>query len=123
MSERNRQILLGVAGGAASAVLTLWLRVYMPATDSFADMRDAPAILLAFFAGPVPALVAGTLAAVVRAAVCSGELGRAAAVLETRALLALGRKADASRRWQRYIESAKGRSRTWVASPKKGAGA
>ena len=66
---RAKQILLGVAGGAASAVLTLWLRLYMPETDSFADLRDAPAILLALFAGPVPALVAGTLAALTRAAV------------------------------------------------------
>ena len=69
VSGRHKQILLGVAGGAASAVLTLWLRLYMPATDSFADLRDAPAILLAFFAGPVPALIAGTLATVARVAV------------------------------------------------------
>ena len=52
--------------------------------------------------------------AVIRAAVCSRELGRVSAVLETRALVALGRKEDAARRWQRYIESAKGGRRTWL---------
>lgn len=42
------------------------------------------------------------------------ELKRAEALLETRALAMLGRKADADRRWRRYLESAKGRGRSWV---------
>ncbi len=51
---------------------------------------------------------------VVMAADFPQELARVEAVLETRALLALGRGAAARRRWGRYIESSKGRSRTWV---------
>lgn len=42
------------------------------------------------------------------------ELHRAQALLETRALAMLGRKADAERRWNRYLNSAKGRERSWV---------
>ena len=42
------------------------------------------------------------------------ELTRVEAVLETRALIGVGRGADARRRWQRYIESSKGRNRTWI---------
>lgn len=58
--------------------------------------------------------------AVIRAAVCPRELGRVSAVLETRALVALGRKDDAARRWQRYIESAKGGRRTWLGTDGRG---
>ena len=97
---RVKQILLGVAGGAASAVLTLWLRLYMPATDSFADLRDAPAIMLAFFAGPVPALVAGTLAAVARAAVgLFGGVGAATWFGSSLATFCATLAALAARRW------------------------
>ena len=100
MSGRNRQVLLGVAGGAVSAVLTLWLRFYLPATDSFADLRDAPAILLAFFAGPVPALVAGALAAVVRAAVgLFGGIGAATWFGSSLATFCTTLAAVAARRW------------------------
>lgn len=42
------------------------------------------------------------------------ELRRAEALLETRALAMLGRKADAERRWKRYLNSAKGKERNWV---------
>ena len=52
--------------------------------------------------------------AVIRAAVCPKELSRAAAVLETRALIALGRKEDGARRWKRYIEASKGARRSWA---------
>ena len=69
MNGRARQVLWGVAGGAASVFLTLWLRFYMPETDSFADLRDVPSILLAFFVGPSAALVSGVLASLGRAAV------------------------------------------------------
>ena len=100
MNCRTKQILLGVAGGAASAVLTLWLRLYMPATDSFADLRDAPAILLAFFAGPVPALIAGTLAAVVRAAVgLFGGVGAATWFGSSLATFCVTAAAVGARRW------------------------
>ena len=42
------------------------------------------------------------------------ELHRAEALLETRALAMLGRRAESVRRWKRYVESAKGKSRSWV---------
>lgn len=42
------------------------------------------------------------------------ELRRAEALLEARALMMLGRRADAERRWKRYLESAKGKDRSWV---------
>lgn len=41
-------------------------------------------------------------------------LERAEALLETRTLIALGRAAAAQRRWQRYLDAAKGKSRTWA---------
>ena len=100
MNGRNRQLLMGALGGAASAVLTLWLRVYMPATDSFADMRDAPAVLLAFFAGPYAALVAGTLAAVARVAVgLFGGVGTATWFGSSLATFCVALVAVAARRW------------------------
>ena len=42
------------------------------------------------------------------------ELHRAEALLETRALAMLGRRAESVRRWNRYVESSKGKSRSWV---------
>ena len=69
MNGHAKQVLWGVAGGAASVCLTLWLRFYMPATDSFADLRDVPSILLAFFVGPFAALVSGVVASLGRAVV------------------------------------------------------
>lgn len=44
------------------------------------------------------------------------ELDRAQALLETRALSALGRKSEAAKRWKRYTESAKGAGRQWVSA-------
>ena len=52
---------------------------------------------------------------VLRSADCPQALMRAVAVLETRALRALGRERESLKRWQRYLESAKGKSRSWVA--------
>ena len=43
------------------------------------------------------------------------SLSHAAAVLETRALRALGRNAEASARWTRHLESRKGSARQWMA--------
>lgn len=51
---------------------------------------------------------------VLKAADFPRSLDRAEALLETRALAALGRDADARRRWGRYLESAKGAERKWV---------
>ena len=51
---------------------------------------------------------------VLRAADFPSSLARAEALLETRALTALGKKDDAERRWRRYVEQAKGAARTWV---------
>jgi len=42
------------------------------------------------------------------------ELGRAEALLESRALVSLGREREAARRWRRYVEAAKGAARKWV---------
>ena len=42
------------------------------------------------------------------------ELTRAEAILETRALAMTGRKSDAAKRWQRYLESRKGSDRNWI---------
>ena len=69
MTDIKRQTAFGLLGGAASVCLTLWLRYYMPETDSFADIRDVPSILLAFFVGPLAALVSGMIASFGRAAV------------------------------------------------------
>ena len=43
------------------------------------------------------------------------SLAHAAAVLETRALRALGRNREAASRWNRYLESRKGADRQWMA--------
>ncbi len=43
------------------------------------------------------------------------SLAHAGAVLETRALKALGRGRDAESRWQRYLEFRKGADRRWMA--------
>ena len=69
MTDRKRQTAIGLLGGAASICLTLWMRFYMPETDSFADLRDVPTILLAFFVGPLSALVSGVLASLGRAVI------------------------------------------------------
>ena len=52
--------------------------------------------------------------ATLRAASFPKELARAAALLETRSLITLGRGAEAKNRWSRYLEAAKGANRKWV---------
>ena len=42
------------------------------------------------------------------------ELDRVEAILETRALAAVGRRAEGVRRWARYLESKKGGVRKWI---------
>ncbi len=51
---------------------------------------------------------------VLRAADFPRELDRAEAILETRALQALGKKGEAEKRWTRYTAAAKGAARSWV---------
>lgn len=52
--------------------------------------------------------------AVLRAADYPSELERAEALLETRALVQLGRREEADRRWRRFVEAQKGGNRSWV---------
>lgn len=52
---------------------------------------------------------------VLRRADTPASLEHAHAVLETRALRASGRGAEADSRWSRYIESRKGAARRWIA--------
>ncbi|GEM_PF-1915437 len=52
--------------------------------------------------------------AILRKAVFPAELRRAEALLEARALTTLGRKDEAAKRWQRYLDSRKGPNRKWV---------
>ena len=56
---------------------------------------------------------AGALA-VLRAADTPPELARAEALLEARALAALGKADEAAKRWRRHLESAKGGTRQWI---------
>lgn len=57
---------------------------------------------------------AETALAVLRAADYPPELTRAEALLETRALVQLGRREDADRRWKRFVASQRGGNRSWV---------
>ena len=43
------------------------------------------------------------------------SLDHAEALLETRALLALGKKSESAARWRRHLEARKGAARSWVA--------
>ena len=52
---------------------------------------------------------------VLRAADFPPELARAEAVLETRALAMVGRAAESAKRWRRFLESRKGKGRSWIA--------
>lgn len=52
---------------------------------------------------------------VLRAADFPPELARAEAVLETRALAMAGRTAESAKRWKRFLESRKGKGRSWIA--------
>lgn len=56
---------------------------------------------------------AGALA-VLRTADTPPELARAEALLEARALAALGKADEAAKRWRRHLESAKGGTRQWI---------
>ena len=49
-----------------------------------------------------------------RAGDFSPSLAHAEALLETRALLALGKKAESTARWRRHLEASKGATRSWV---------
>jgi len=57
---------------------------------------------------------AATALKVLREADFPADLERAAALLETRALAMLGRKAEAERRWRRFTQASRGAARTWV---------
>ena len=78
--------------------------------DDPRDGRAAAAFAGMLLADGEPARALETL----RAADYPPDLAHAQAVLETRALRALGRKDEAAARWRRWIESAKGASRRWV---------
>ena len=56
---------------------------------------------------------AGALA-VLRASDTPPALARAEALLEARALAALGKADEAAKRWRRHLESAKGGTRQWI---------
>ena len=47
---------------------------------------------------------------------CPESLAREGALLESRALSMLGRKAESARRWKRYLAMEKGEKRNWVVS-------
>lgn len=51
---------------------------------------------------------------VLRTADFPPELDRAEALLEARALTALGKKNEAERRWQRHLAACKGGRRQWI---------
>ena len=51
---------------------------------------------------------------VIRGATFPATLDRVEAVLETRALVMLNRRAEGERRWSRYLESRKGAQRKWI---------
>ncbi len=51
---------------------------------------------------------------VLRAADFPPELARAGALLESRALMALGKAEEGAKRWRRHLEAAKGGARTWI---------
>lgn len=52
---------------------------------------------------------------ILRAANIPDDLAHAEAVLETRALRALGKGTEADARWRRHLESQKGEARKWIA--------
>lgn len=120
MEKDDRQFLLTTAWLFARHGQTVRARLLCEALVE-ADPRDgvsaaALAELLLTERNPSRAL------AVIRAAICPRELARAAAALETRALLALGRKADATRRWNRYLQASKGARRVWAGAAGRGDG-
>ena len=95
-----RMLAVGALGGVLGVVLCRWGGYYLPETDSFVGLRDLPAILLALFVGPVPAIVAGALTAVGRALIgIFGEMGGATWVGSSLATLVATLVAVAARRW------------------------
>ena len=93
-------LAVGVLGGVLGVVLCRWGGCYLPETDSFVSIRDLPAILLALFVGPVPAVVAGTLTAVGRALIgIFGGMGGTTWVGSSLATLVVTLVAVAARRW------------------------
>lgn len=52
---------------------------------------------------------------VLRAADFPPELLRVEAILETRALLLLGKKRESEQRWKRFLNARKGIARSWIA--------
>ena len=100
MTGRSRQLLLGVVGGVVGVVLCRWGGYYLPETDSFVELRDVPGIVLALFVGTVPALIAGGMAAIGRAAIgLFGGMGSATWVGSSLATFVATLVAVAARRW------------------------
>ena len=96
----RRSLAVGALGGVLGVVLCRWGGYYLPETDSFVGLRDLPGILLALFVGPVPALVAGTLAALGRALIgIFGGIGGTTWVGSSLATLVATLVAVAARRW------------------------
>ena len=95
-----RMLAVGALGGVLGVVLCRWGGCYLPETDSFVGLRDLPAILLALFAGPVPALVAGALTALGRAFIgIFGGMGGTTWVGSSLATFVATLVAVAARRW------------------------
>ena len=112
MESDDRQFLLTTAWLFARHGQTARARILCAALNED-DPRDgiaaaALAELLLADGEAAPALT------VLRTADFPPELVRAQAVLETRALAALGRREEARRRWRRYTESARGAERSWI---------
>ena len=78
-----------------------------------ADPRDGVAAVALAELRLAEGDAAGALA-VLRAADTPPELARAEALLEARALAALGKADEAAKRWRRHLESAKGGTRQWI---------
>ena len=62
----RNHLFIGVVCGIVGFALT-FVGVYVPATDSFADFRNVPPIIAAFFVSPLAGFVAGAVAAIGRA--------------------------------------------------------
>ncbi len=77
------------------------------------DPRDGVAAVALAELRLADADAAGALDAL-RAAEIPSALARAAALLESRALTALGKPEEGARRWRRHLAAAKGGARTWI---------
>lgn len=112
MDSQNRQFMLTAAWLFARHGRPHRARVIVDALveDNPADGVAAAALaeLLLADGQAAPALTA------LAAADFPPELARAEALLETRALVMMGRQEDGERRWQRYLASQKGTARNWV---------